>query len=196
MHLEKRLIEQHQVIEKLPNFTNYSGKVSAEQYQILELPKINDYSYGSRGIEQCQILELPKINDYRGNLTFIENNKHIPFDIKRVYYLYDVPGGAERAGHAHKALHQFLVAMSGSFDVVIDDGHERTTYHLNRAYYGLYICPMVWREISNFSSGSICMALASDFYDESDYYRNYEDFTKVFKEKHENTIPKFESKLP
>ncbi len=181
MHLEKRLIEQHQVIEKVPNLTNYYDKISTEQCQILELPKINDY-YGNRSIEQCQILELPKINDYRGNLTFIENNKHIPFDIKRVYYLYDVPGGAERAGHAHKALHQFLVAMSGSFDVLIDDGYERTTYHLNRAYYGLYICPMVWREITNFSSGSVCMALASDFYDESDYYREYEDFIKAFRE--------------
>jgi dTDP-4-dehydrorhamnose 3,5-epimerase-like enzyme len=161
MHITKRLIEQHQVIEKLP--------------------KINEH-YGKKSVEQCQILELPKITDQRGNLTFIENNKHIPFDIKRVYYLYDVPGGAERAGHAHQALHQFLVAMSGSFDVVIDDGHERTTYHLNRAYYGLYICPMVWREIVNFSSGSVCMALASDFYDESDYYREYEDFVKAIRE--------------
>nr|WP_228035721.1 FdtA/QdtA family cupin domain-containing protein [Oculatella sp. LEGE 06141] len=128
------------------------------------------------GIDQCHIIELPKITDHRGNLTFIENNKTIPFDIKRVYYLYDVPGGAERAGHAHKALHQVLVAMSGSFDVVIKDGYETKKYHLNRAYYGLYICPMVWREIENFSSGSVCMALASDFYDESDYYRNHQDF--------------------
>jgi dTDP-4-dehydrorhamnose 3,5-epimerase-like enzyme len=132
-------------------------------------------------IEKCQIIELPKITDPRGNLTFIENNRHIPFDIKRVYYLYDVPGGAERGGHAHKELQQLLIAMSGSFDVIIDDGFETKKYHLNRSYYGLYICPMIWREIDNFSSGSICMALASTFYEESDYYRNYEDFTKAIR---------------
>lgn len=149
--------------------------------RLVQIPRITDHR-SKISVERCQIIELPKIADTRGNLTVIENNKNIPFEIKRVYYLYDVPGGAERAGHAHKVLKQFLVAMSGSFDVVIDDGYEKVTYHLNRAYYGLYICPMVWREIVNFSSGSVCMALASDFYDESDYYRKYENFIKAARE--------------
>src|SRR3954471_11120907 len=96
-------------------------------------------------IEACKIIEFPKISDPRGNLTFIENKRHIPFDIQRVYYLYDVPGGAERGGHAHKNLHQFIIAMSGSFDIHLDDGHSKKTVHMNRSYYGLYICPMIWR---------------------------------------------------
>ena len=132
-------------------------------------------------ISHCKIVDLPKIEDYRGNLTFIEENRHIPFGIRRVYYLYDVPGGAERGGHAHKDLHQLIVAMSGSFDVVLDDGQQKQRYHLNRSYYGLYVCPMIWREIDNFSSGSVCMVLASNFYDESDYYRDYSDFLKALR---------------
>ena len=127
-------------------------------------------------IHQCFTVELPKISDPRGNLTFIESGNHIDFDIKRVFYLYDVPGGAERAGHALKTCKQFLIAMSGSFDVVLDDGYERKRFHLNRSYSGIYIAPMVWRELDNFSSGSVCMALASSFYDASDYYRDYEEF--------------------
>lgn len=130
-------------------------------------------------IHDCRIIDLPKITEPRGNLTFIEGNSHIPFDIQRVYYLYDVPGGAERGGHAHKALHQLIIAMSGSFDVVLDDGYERTRIHLNRSYYGLYVCPMTWRELDNFSSGSVCLVLASNLYAESDYYRDYEEFKKV-----------------
>jgi dTDP-4-dehydrorhamnose 3,5-epimerase-like enzyme len=130
-------------------------------------------------LDLCRIIELPIISDPRGNLSFIEGGRHIPFDIKRIYYLYDVPGGATRAGHAHKTLHQLLVAMSGSFNVTLDDGRERRNFHLNRSYYGLYIYPMVWREIDNFSSGSVCMALASDFYEETDYYRDYEEFLRV-----------------
>ncbi len=127
-------------------------------------------------IDNCKMLELPKISDPRGNLTFIEGGSHIPFDIRRVYYLYDVPGGAERGGHAHKQLHQLIIAMSGSFDIVLDDGYKKKSIHLNRSYIGLYVCPMMWREINNFSSGSVCMVLASNFYDEEDYYRNYESF--------------------
>lgn len=127
-------------------------------------------------IEQCHILNLPRINDPRGNLTFVEAGRHIPFGIQRVYYLYDVPGGAERGGHAHKALHQFIIAMSGSFDIHLDDGKSKKTVHMNRSYYGLYVCPMIWREIDNFSSGAVCMVLASDFYDESDYFRSYKEF--------------------
>jgi len=133
--------------------------------------------------EQCRLINLPRINDPRGNLTFIENDRHIPFEIKRVYYLYDVPGGSLRAGHAHKTLHQFLIAMSGSFDVTVDDGEQKMKFHLNRSYYGLYIPPMTWREIDNFSSGSVCLALASDFFDETDYYRQYSEFKKSVEDK-------------
>jgi dTDP-4-dehydrorhamnose 3,5-epimerase-like enzyme len=124
----------------------------------------------------CEIIELPKINDPRGNLTFVENQTHIPFNIKRVYYTYDVPGGAERGGHAHKELKQLIIAMSGSFDITLDDGFEKKKFHLNRSYFGLYVCSMIWREIDNFSSGSVCMVLASEFFDEADYYREYQDF--------------------
>lgn len=127
-------------------------------------------------ISNCKIIELPKIGDPRGNLTFIESGGLFPFDIQRVYYLYDVPGGSERGGHAHKALHQLIIAISGSFDVVLDDGKHKKRVHLARSYYGLYVCPMIWRELDNFSSGSVCMVLASNRYDEADYYRNYEEF--------------------
>jgi hypothetical protein len=124
---------------------------------------------------------LPKIQDPRGNLTFIEAGRHFPFDINRVYYLYDVPGGSERGGHAHKALHQLIIAMSGSFDVILDDGVVKTRFHLNRSNYGLYVCPMMWRELDNFSSGSVCMVLASNFYDADDYYRDYQEFLQGLK---------------
>lgn len=130
-------------------------------------------------LDQCRIIELPRINDPRGNLTFVESNRHVPFDIRRVYYLYDVPGGAERGGHAHKELQQLIIAMSGSFDVVIDDGKERRRHHLNRSYYGLYLPSMTWRELDNFSSGSVCMVLASLPFDEADYFRDYDEFRKV-----------------
>lgn len=130
-------------------------------------------------LDLCRIIDLPKIHDPRGNLTFIEGDRHVPFDIKRVYYLYDVPGGAERGGHAHKGLHQLIVAMSGSFDVIIDDGKDKRRVHLNRSYTGLYLCPMIWRELENFSSGSVCMVLASNRYDEDDYYRDYALFMRA-----------------
>jgi hypothetical protein len=134
-------------------------------------------------IERCTIVNLPKITDPRGNLTFVEPGSHIPFDIQRIYYLYDVPGGAERGGHAHKALHQLIIAMSGSFDVILDDGANKKRFHLNRSYHGLYVCPMIWRELDNFSSGSVCLVLASNRYDESDYYRFYEDYLAAQGEK-------------
>ena len=132
-------------------------------------------------LDSCILIDFPRVEDVRGNLTFIEGNRHVPFEIKRVYYLYDVPGGATRGGHAHKTLQQLLVAMSGSFDVVLDDGHERKRFHLNRSYFGLYIPPMVWRELDNFSSGSVCMALASDFFSEEDYFRDYHSFLEAVK---------------
>ena len=135
---------------------------------------ISEYS-----VHDCHLVDLPKITDPRGNLTFIEGGRHVPFDIQRVNYLYDVPGGAERGGHAHKALQQLIVAMSGSFDVVLDDGREKRRFHLNRSYVGLYVCPMIWRELDNFSSGSVCMVLASNRYDEDDYYRDYAGYLQA-----------------
>ncbi len=130
-------------------------------------------------VNDCKIIELPKIVDTRGNLSFIEGGQHIPFDIKRVYYLYDVPGGADRGSHAHINLHQFIVAMSGSFDVALDDGKKKKRFHLNRSYYGLYVCPMMWRELDNFSSGAVCMVLASAHFSEADYIRDYSQFLTV-----------------
>ena len=130
-------------------------------------------------IDNCHLINLPKISDPRGNLSFIEGGQHIPFDIKRVYYLYDVPGGSDRGSHAHKILHQFIVAMSGSFDVVLDDGKKKKRFHLNRSYSGLYVCPMMWRDLDNFSSGAVCMVLASTHYSENDYIRDYAHFLSL-----------------
>ena len=127
-------------------------------------------------LSKVEVIELPKITDSRGNLTFIESGRHIPFDIKRTYYLYDVPGGAARAAHGHRELKQFMVAMSGSFDITLDDGFEKKVFRLNRSYRGIYIPPMIWRDLDNFSSGAVCLVLASEFYDEKDYFRNYEEF--------------------
>lgn len=130
-------------------------------------------------LDFCKVMDLPKISDPLGNLTFIEGGQHVPFEIQRVYYLYDIPGGASRGGHAHKHLHQLIVAISGSFDVVLDDGLQQRRIHLDRSYNGLYVCPMIWRELDNFSSGSVCMVLASNRYDEADYYRNYAEFLQA-----------------
>jgi len=125
------------------------------------------------------LIYFPKINDSRGNLSFIEEQNQIPFQIKRVYYLYDVPSGATRGGHAHKALEQIIIALSGSFDVILDDGRNKQAYFLNRPHYGLYIPPGVWRELENFSSNSIALSLVSAPYEESDYIRDYETFKKM-----------------
>lgn len=130
-------------------------------------------------VSQCRIIDLPKVADPRGNLTFLEGTRHIPFDIKRVFYLYDVPGGAERGGHALKTCEQFLIAMSGSFDVIIYDGKENKRIHMNRSYNGLYLPPMIWREMDNFSSGSVCLALASQPYNEAEYFRDYKGYIQA-----------------
>ena len=129
-------------------------------------------------VYNCNVLELPKAHNRAGNLTSIENNINIPFETKRIYYLYDVPGGIERGGHAHKNLEQLIIAVSGSFDVLIDDGANRKIIHLDRPNFSLHIVPGIWRELLNFSSGSICLVLASEKFDESDYIRNRKDFLK------------------
>ena len=126
-----------------------------------------------------RLVPLPKISDPRGNLTFIESGQHVPFECRRVYYLYDVPGGEGRGGHAHRELQQLVIAASGSFDVAVDDGVTTQTYSLNRSYTGLYVPSMVWRELDNFSSGSVALVLASEHYSESDYYRDYDEFVRV-----------------
>ncbi len=127
-------------------------------------------------LADCKLIELPKISDPRGNLTFIEGERHLPFDIKRVFYLYDVPTGEDRGAHAHKNLHQFLICLSGSFDVALDDGFKKDTIHLNRPWKGLHIPPMIWASEINFDPGSVCLVMASDYYNESDYIRNYSEF--------------------
>lgn len=124
----------------------------------------------------CSVIELPRIEDRKGNLTAVSNGVEVPFDIKRVFYIYDIPGGADRGGHAHKACHQFLCAISGSFEVQLDDGNIKRTVALNRPYYGLHIPPGIWAAEESFSSGAVCLVLASHGFDESDYIRSYDDF--------------------
>jgi hypothetical protein len=124
----------------------------------------------------ARIIELPKIPDQRGNLTFIEEQMHIPFKIRRTFWVYDVPGGENRGGHAYKETEEFIVALSGSFTVLLDDGHERQTFHLNRSYYGLYVPKMIWREMADFSTNSLALVLASTHYLTEDYIRDYSLF--------------------
>lgn len=147
------------LIKPLDQFTHYSNINGA-----------------NNTVANCGLLDLEKNHRIKGNITVIENKNLIPFDIERVYYLYDVPGGEERGGHAHKELSQLVIAASGSFDVVLDDGSTKRTVTLNRPYQGLYIVPGIWRELNNFSSGSVCLVLASRKYDETDYIRDYSDF--------------------
>jgi dTDP-4-dehydrorhamnose 3,5-epimerase-like enzyme len=137
----------------------------------------NHYS----NIYNCNVIELDKHHRDRGNLTIVENMQSIPFEVRRAYYLYDIPGGESRGGHAHKKLRQLIVAVSGSFDVVLDDGEVKRTISLNRPYQGLLIVPGIWRELENFSSGAVCLVLASNKYDEDDYIRDYNEFIKMKK---------------
>lgn len=133
-------------------------------------------------IKDVKIIELPKFADPRGNLSFVEQEKHIPFVIRRTYWLYDVPGGECRGGHAYKENQEFIVAMSGSFDVVLDDGTEKKTFTLNRSYYGLYVPKGLWREMENFSTNSLAMILSSTDYDANDYVRDYDEFLTLKRE--------------
>ena len=130
-------------------------------------------------INDCKIIELPRFNDPRGNLSFVEQNNHIPFEIKRTYWIYDVPGGESRGGHAFKENQEFIVALSGAFDVVVDDGQQKKRFELNRSYYGLYVPAGLWREMDNFSTNSLAMEFGSKHYDESDYVRDYQEFIKL-----------------
>jgi dTDP-4-dehydrorhamnose 3,5-epimerase-like enzyme len=135
------------------------------------------------GIFKCQLIDLPKIADPRGSLTFVENGSLLTFTIQRVYFLYDVPEETARGFHAHRQLQQLLIALNGSFEVLLDDGQRRETVTLNRPDQGLYVGPMIWREMANFSTGAICLVLASMPYDEADYIRSYDEFTKLVQEK-------------
>lgn len=141
------------------------------------------YSNKKPTVYDCNIIELPKHHHEKGNLSVIQNRIHLPFDIKRVFYLYDIPGGESRGAHAHKECHQFLIAASGSFEVFMDDGSVCRTVQLNRPFYGLHIPPGIWAAEQNFSSGSVCLVFASENYDEKDYIRNYNDFIEYQKDK-------------
>lgn len=134
-------------------------------------------------IDDCKIIELPKIKDPRGNLTFLESSNHIPFEIKRIFYVYDVPTGESRGSHAHYKLKQFIICLSGSFDVFLDDGKRKKTVHLNRPWQGLFIPPMIWSSEGNFDQGSVCLVLVSELYDPASYIRDYDLFTKLVNEK-------------
>lgn len=130
-------------------------------------------------IDDCKIIELPRFLDARGNLSFVEQNNHIPFEIKRTYWIYDVPGGEERGGHAFRQNEEFIVALSGAFDVVVDDGQQKKIFTLNRSYYGLYVPNGLWREMKNFSTNSFALEFGSTHYDKADYIRSYEEFLKL-----------------
>ena len=130
-------------------------------------------------IDDCKVLALPKISDVRGSLTFVEGGKHVPFEIRRVFFLYDVPTEESRGAHAHHTLHQVLVCLAGSFDVAVDDGRLKTTIHLNRPWKALHVPPLIWAAEVNFDPGSVCLVLASDHFNESDYIRDYDNYLKV-----------------
>lgn len=131
-------------------------------------------------IDQCRLLRLPLLSDSRGSLSFVEGGRHVPFEIKRIYYLYDVPSASTRGGHAHKALHQLMIAISGSFWISVSDGRGGSReFHLSTPDQGLYICPMIWRELDRFSTGAVCLVLASEYYDDADYFRRHDDYVQA-----------------
>lgn len=136
----------------------------------------------NKKLQNIKLVELPKFCDPRGNLSFAEQNNHIPFEIKRTYWIYDVPGGESRGGHAYKMTDEFIIAISGSFDVTVDDGVEKKTFTLNRSYYGLYIPKGLWRSMENFSTNSLALEFASTTYDRSDYVEDYDEFVKMKKD--------------
>lgn len=142
----------------------------------------------SSTVFDCTVIEMDKHSHEKGNITVVENGKTIPFDVKRVYYLYDIPGGEKRGAHAHKELRQLMVAASGSFDVVLDDGNVKRTFSLNRPYHGLLVVPGIWRELNNFSSGAVCLVMASLPYDEKDYIRDYDEFISYKDEKNASSF--------
>ncbi len=139
-------------------------------------------------LKDCIFIDLPRVGDERGFLTFVENGLHLPFDMQRIYYLYEAPKHAKRGGHAHKALKQLMIPISGSFDVLLDDGTNKKQITLNQPYRGLYICPMIWRELDNFSPNAVCLVVASTGYDESDYLRDYKTFLTVAKGAYESSV--------
>lgn len=130
-------------------------------------------------VDDCRIIELPKVDDPRGKLTFIEQSRHVPFEIRRLFYIYDVPTEESRGAHAHRSLQQFMICVSGSFDVALDDGTSRTSVHLNRPWKGLYVPPLIWAAEVNFDPGSICLVLTSELYDEKDYIRDYAEYVRL-----------------
>lgn len=154
------------------------NSIDREQIQKQTLVFTEHENFIKNTVYECSIIELDKRHRVKGNITVVENNKTVPFDVKRVYYLYDIPGGESRGGHAHKELRQLIVAASGSFDVILDDGNVKRTFTLNRPHQGLLVVPGIWRELDNFSSGSVCLVLASLGYDEDDYIRDYDEFKK------------------
>lgn len=136
-------------------------------------------THESSSVNDCRLITLDKHHHENGNLSVVENGRQLPYDVNRVYYLYDVPGGVERGGHSHRHCHEFILAVSGSFDIEIDDGREKRKVSLNRSNCGLLVVPGIWRVLNNFSSGSVCLVLASDCYDESDYVRDYSEFKQL-----------------
>lgn len=134
---------------------------------------------GAATVSSCRVIEFPKISDHRGNLTFIEGGRHVPFDVKRTFYVYDIPSGEHRGAHAHHALHQVIICLSGGMDVYLDDGQEKRTVHLNRPWLGVHVPPMIWAAEGNFDPGTVYVVLASEYYDEADYIRDYDEFVDL-----------------
>lgn len=130
-------------------------------------------------IHDCRLIDLPRIHDPRGNLTFIESGKHVPFEVERAFWIYDVPGGSVRGGHAYRTTHEFIVALSGSFEVMLDDGSHRVHYTLNRSYHALLVPNLIWREMINFATNSVALVLASSHFAPDDYVRDYRDFLRL-----------------